>query len=418
MHQPSIRTALGRTSRGLLSTTGYAATTISGTRGPLSVTTTAFFSTTPSRAADNDKGDRQNRLAAAASAVSSLNNDSKSSSSSSSQEPLPARRAPISSSESGAQVGGRGGGIINIRSLPRKLTGGPPRFAGSVGFSDPNAKPNPHFSQDPSAAAPRVITNPLFSATGSDGHQGRGGGMSSGRRGGGGGGGRNRKRRSRDDGEGQEDRGKQSNSNEFPYTPEMQEFFLKESLGEYSDFEPALTLAGLKSYRPAVASSQTAAGGNVSMALREMRVLGGGHAFGGDQEQGATKLTVVPNMHGLVERLHKGESVYFDSAMERAMVDKALASRTVRNFIRKNSLSYDSMIQEPSKATKDAVLETAIRGVYEKKGTVAHSAVMETLQRYQDKDYTYTEEHKRQFAAKIQELLPEAAGKAAKVAKA
>ncbi|KAL1903587.1 hypothetical protein Sste5346_000215 [Sporothrix stenoceras] len=432
MHQPSIRTALGRTSR-LLSAAGtssYAAT--SATRGPLSVTTMAFFSTTPSRTADNDKGDRQNRLAKAASAVSSLNLNNDSKSSSQERRPFnaasrdgPARPfgADGSSSSLGSKDGegkestsGKPGGIINIRSLPRKLPGGP-RFAGSVGFGRPNADEDPHPS-----APPRVITNPAFSASGlSGGGRGRGRGRGLGRGGAGAsgarqGGARNRNRRPRD---GEEDQ--ESNPwavEKVTFSPEMQEFFLKEDLGEYHDFEPALTLEGLTSYRPAVASSKNSVGGNVSMALREMRVLAGGDAFGGDHEQDATKLTAAPNALDLMERLHKGEMVYFDSSMERWMVQRMLKSRTTRRLMREDKImNVRLLIQQPSKAVKDAVLETAIRGVYESKGTAAHSALMQTLQRYQDKEYTYTEEHKRQFAAKIMELLPEAAGEAAKAAK-
>ncbi|KIH91901.1 hypothetical protein SPBR_01800 [Sporothrix brasiliensis 5110] len=400
MPRPSLRSALGRTTRSQLTTACYGA---SGARGPLSIETTAFFSSTPSQAVLKNVRGRQDRLAAAASEVGSLNDSRSNNATDTTNTTNNSRRggaqlnngAPRSRGPSYAA--GRGGGnIINLRSLPRNSRGGP-RFAAS-------------------APTPRVISNPAFQASpGGEnllrdrGGFGRGRGQGRGR-------GRGRSGQGRSDENEEEVPGDEKDTD--PLAPEIIEYLARQKMGEYSDFEPRLTLEGLLGYRPAVVSTEGDGAGTVAMALREMRVLSGGDAFGGSEEEGASSMTSVPNVQSLRERLHNGETVFFDTAMERSMVEKALRSSRVQKWLANKKLPADTPLVAPlSEATKEVIVDAAIRGAYDT-DTAKNGTLLQTLHRYQGKDYTYTEQHKRQFDAKILELLPDAGHKVAKTATA
>ncbi|ERS99702.1 uncharacterized protein SPSK_09380 [Sporothrix schenckii 1099-18] len=406
MHRPSFRSALGRTTHSQLTTACYGA---SGARGPLSIETTAFFSSTPSQAVLKNVRGRQDRLAAAASEVSSLNDSNSNNASNTTNTTNNSRRGGAQLNNSAPRsrgpsyAAGRGGGnIINLRSLPRNSRGGP-RFAAS-------------------APTPRVISNPAFQASAGGENllrdregfgRGRGQGQGQGR---GRGRGRGRSGQGRSDENGEEVQGDEKDTD--PLAPEIIEHLAREKMGEFSDFEPRLTLEGLLGYRPAVVSTEGDGAGTVAMALREMRVMSGGDAFGGSEEEGASSMTSVPNVQSLRERLHNGETVFFDTAMERSMVEKALRSSRVQKRLANKKLPPDTPLVAPlSEAAKEVIVDAAIRGAYDT-DTAKNGTLLQTLHRYQGKDYTYTEQHKRQFDAKILELLPDAGDKVAKTAKA
>ncbi|CAK7215488.1 hypothetical protein SCUCBS95973_002492 [Sporothrix curviconia] len=420
MNRQSVRSALVRSARGVLPATA----------GPAS----APFSTTSPQAILKNIPGRQGRLAAAASEVSSLNNEenagahTSASTTTASSGPLSnphfSRAAPSrdGGDDSGAQPRTK---ILNLRSLPRSGMSGAfgSRFPGPSGVSTPT----PRFSRT-GTPNPAFKPNPAFQSGDGGGREegGRfGGDRFGGNRFGGpgqserlGGGGRLRRPRRRDDRRKRDDNGPAVDSEEYP-NKVIRDYMESLVVGTPVVYEPALTLEGLLGYGPAVASSQANSGGRgpVSSALRSMRVMADGYAFAGAQEEGATVTTALHNPRLLIERLHEGKAVFFDTADERAMVDKALHSNKVLAHLKKRKLPEDTtMIAPAPEAAKEAIMDAAVRGVYESKApkaTVAPAgSLLETYHRYQSLSYTYTEQQAASFGKKILELLPQAAGKA------
>ncbi|CAK7242598.1 MAG: hypothetical protein STHCBS139747_004094 [Sporothrix thermara] len=413
MNRQTVRSALARTARGVLPSPA----------GPAS-----FSTTTPQAILKNVPG-RQGRLAAAASEMSSLSDSSKNTSSSttsSSSSPVQKPASPSGSNPhfSKAPAAGDEGAqpkikVLNIRSLPRSgLSGGSgPRFPGPSGVSTPM----PRFSRTGNPN-PAFKPNPAFQS-GNGGRQGGGG-----RSGGGGGsfggprrsaasdGGMrrsSRKARRRDGDRKDKENAQALDEYEYP-TQEMRDYMEAQTVGQPVTYEPALTLEGLLGYGPAVASSQAnSSRGPVASALRSMRVLADGYAFAGAQEEGATVTTALHNPELLVERLHEGKTVFFDTADERAMVDKALHSNKVLAHLKKRKLPEDTtMIAPLPAAAKEAIVDAAVRGVYETSTPAPSGSLLETYHRYQSLSYTYTEQQAASFDKKILELLPQAAGAA------
>ncbi|CAK7197361.1 hypothetical protein SEUCBS139899_000006 [Sporothrix eucalyptigena] len=403
MNRLSARSAFARTVRA------------AGYQNSLSIPTTAFFSTTPSQAVLKNVPGRQDRLAAAASEFSSLNDNSNNKSSSSPFQKAPPSsggnphfsRGPAGLTSSDAATGSDAptkGGIINVRSLPRS-------FRGASGRSFPG----PSGVSTPSPRLGRTGSNPAFGPGPGLGGVGRfagvGGGPRSPKRGGGSGrrGGRRRSRRLNTE----EDEGsstKEIDMTEYP-TQEMRDYKETLDVGTPTAFEPALTLEGLMSYSPAVASSQTGGMGPVSLAMRSMRVMADGYGATGGQEADASEATAVHNPALLLERLHNGQTVFFDTQTERTMVDKALHSNKIVAHLKRRKLPEDTtMIAPISEAAKEAIVDAAIRGVYETKATAPSGSLLQTYHRYQSQSYTYTEQQQRNFDKKILELLPEAGG--------
>ncbi|CAK7228227.1 hypothetical protein SBRCBS47491_006831 [Sporothrix bragantina] len=420
MNRQHVRSALVRTARSIIPTTA----------GP------AFFSTTPPQAILKNIPGRQDRLAAAASEVSSLNDEAQDSASADTttaspspfQKPAsPAGSNPHFSKAPPSRDGGDNNGqprpkILNLRSLPRGgLSGGPGgRFPGPSGVSTPTPRfsrtgnPNPAFQGGDGAREGGRFTGGRFT-----GGRSGGPGRFTGR---GGGGQRSPRRptgRARDVRK-REKEAVQEDEYEYP-TQAMRDHMEAQSVGKPVVYEPALTLEGLLGYNPAVASSQAnSSRGPVSTALRSMRVLADGYPFAGVQEEGASVTTTLHNPNLLIERLHEGKTVFFDTADERALVDKALHSNKVLAHLKKRKLPEDTtMIAPLPKAAKEAIVDAAVRGVYEttnKAKAAPSGSLLETYHRYQSLSYTYTEQQAASFDKKILELLPQAAG-AAKAAK-
>lgn len=203
-------------------------------------------------------------------------------------------------------------------------------------------------------------------------------------------------------------------ADEYAYpTEDMRKYMESLNVGQAVLYEPALTLEGLMGYGPAVASAQgSSSRGPVSSVLRSMRVMSDGYAFAGAQEEGASVTSTLHNPQLLIERLHDGKTVFFDTADERAMVDKALHSNKVLAHLKKRKLPEDTTLIAPlPDAAKEAIVDAAVRGVYETNRTTAapSGSLLATYHRYQSLSYTYTEQQAASFDKKILELLPQAA---------
>lgn len=406
--------------RSVLPSANYTANGASGSRGALSVATTAFFSSTPSQAILKNilgLGDRKERMTAAASELSSLNEGKQEASSSADEKTAaaaakaaPAPRAPGANPHfsSGPPPGepvpenasGRTGGIINIRSLPRRLPG----RGGFPGTGVSGLE----------TGRPRIQTNPAFQQNEGSLGRGRGGGRGRGR------GGALRRRRDRDgELETEEEKLKRLAEREkklaekYVMSPELELYEQERKLGVYSDFTPALTLEGLQGSRPIVASKHGDGAGSVSAALRSMRVMGGGFAYGGGEDEGESNTKASTNPLLAIEQLRAGKAVYFDTKTERELAEKALRSTRAKRRLKKLGLPNTPMLVPISDAAKEAILSDAVRGMHTAPSSVSKNpsktrSLMEMVHRYQLKDAAQTEDFRRKFNAKVLELLPEA----------
>ncbi|CAK7568484.1 MAG: hypothetical protein SEPTF4163_006477 [Sporothrix epigloea] len=414
MNQNLMCSALARTARGVIPTPAGSAS----------------FSTTSPRSVLKNIPSRQGRLAAAASELSSLNDSSESrfskntsendstNNSSSLREPVSStgsnprfsRAPPSRDADTGTQPRSK---IINLRSLPRSGLSGSSnsRFPGPSGVSTPvprfsrSGNPNPAFK---TSLSPQ-------NGGGDRGGGGRFAGRSLGPRGSAGAGGMRRsprRMRKNDDKKNVKNNAQQADEYAYP-TEDMRKYMESLNVGQAVLYEPALTLEGLMGYGPAVASAQgSSSRGPVSSVLRSMRVMSDGYAFAGAQEEGASVTSTLHNPQLLIERLHDGKTVFFDTADERAMVDKALHSNKVLAHLKKRKLPEDTTLIAPlPDAAKEAIVDAAVRGVYETNRTTAapSGSLLATYHRYQSLSYTYTEQQAASFDKKILELLPQAA---------
>ncbi|CAK7273821.1 hypothetical protein SEPCBS119000_005854 [Sporothrix epigloea] len=414
MNRQLVGFALARTARGAI---------------PATIASACFTTASPQAALKNMTS-RQSRLAAAASELSSLNDSSRArdsqtsstSNSNSTYSPRPVQaaggsnphfsRAPPSrdaAPDNGAQAPRK---IINLRSLPRggSAGGSGSRFPGPSGVSTPAVRfnrtgnLNPAFQTDPNSQnnkGGRTVGRFVGRSTGP-------------RRPAGSGGNRRSPRSARRRGGDKKGKNNAQQEDEFQYpTQAMRDYTESLSVGQPVVYEPALTLEGLLGSGPAVASAQgNSSRGPVSAVLRSMRVMSGGYAFAGAQEDGATVTSTLHNPELLLERLHDGKTVFFDTADERAMVDRALHSKRAVAQLEKRELPKDTTLIAPlPDAAKEAIMDAAVRGVYETSKAAAEpsGSLLATYHRYQSRSYTYTERQAASFDKKILELLPQAA---------
>lgn len=286
--------------------------------------------------------------------------------------------------------------IINVRSLPRRLpTNGGSRFPGPSGVSS-----------SASSGRFRVVGRAAGAMGGGPGRFAGGPGrFGAGSTGGAGGAGQARRRRTgrrrpgKTGGTGDEEGNKSGKPEQEEFTPREQAWLEAREVGEATAYEPSVTHASLVGYGPAVATSRTAGTlGPTATVLRAMRVLGGGQPFCDDQ----------PNTSAARARLLAGQWAFFDSPAERAGVETALRSKRVAKRL-ETLEGVDSPLVPASAATRAAILETTVRGLYETPavaGSTAHAAVFETLQRYRSKDYTWSAAAGRILEGKMRSLLP------------
>ncbi len=409
MHRQAFCSALERTARRVLPA-GHVASLPRQSPANIAATSKALFSSTAPQAVLKHVPGRQDRLAAAASQLSSLENNNNNNNGAprtsdahrvpGGWQPVPNphfTRGPPPPSEDAPTSGGDGSRIISVRSLPRRPLGSGSRFPGPSGVT--SRSPTGRFAGSVGGRQPAKRRRPA-----------------------------RRRRRNGGDKEGD---GKKFVREEATWSQTQLDWMYADEVGTAKAFEPALTLEGLAAYSPAIASAAAGSSGNVSSAVRAMRLVAGGAAFGGGQEEGASVATATLSPAAARARLEKGEAVFFDTAGERASVDAALHSHRATKWLASQGLPAEmSLIGPVGDGVKTAIVETAVRGLYatpETEGTAAgvdagtlRGSLLETAQRYRAKNYTYSAAQAATFDGKIRELLPQAAagGKAAKGGKA
>ncbi|EPE10101.1 hypothetical protein F503_05196 [Ophiostoma piceae UAMH 11346] len=413
MHRPAFRSVLELTCRSVLPTRPSASSASAIVSS--SPAAAATFSTTSSQSVLKWVPSSKERQAQAASELSSLDDDSASAAAAAPAKPKGAnpqfsKEGPAGSS-SNAISPGSGNQIINVRSLPRTLG---PRFPGT-GVSDASTSntggrfrnsvegggnrfsglgsanlitPRPRGRTDGRLRSARTKTRP------------------------------DRAKRAKRDGDKEVKRAEGlTEEQEQELYVEAREWLHFHEFGKPEAFEPSLTREGLLGYSPAVASSAAAPDGYLSTALRSMRVMAGGQPFAGSFEPGESHTDASPNPEGVRNQMHKKEVVFFDTMVERVRTERALRSNRALAKLKAAGLPADTPLIKPvSEVTKAMILEAAVRGLYDGPSTAASKdgSLLDTTQRYQAQDYTYSSPKAQQFEAKIRELMPKAsAGKAA-----
>ena len=412
MHRPAFRSALELTCRSVLPIRPSASSAPAIV--PSSPAAAAAFSTSSSQSVLKWLPSSKERQAQAASELSSLDDDSAGPAAATPAKPKGANSqfsqgGPAGSSN--AVTPGNGNQIINVRSLPRTLG---PRFPGT-GVSDAaTSATGGRFRNSVEGGGNRFsgLGNAnLITARPRGRPDGRLRSARTKTR-------SDRPRRPKRDGDKDVKRAEGlTEEQEQELYVEAREWLHFHEFGKPEAFEPSLTREGLLGYSPAVASSAAAPDGYVSTALRSMRVMAGGQPFAGSFEPGESHTDASPNPEGVRNQMHKKEVVFFDTMVERVRTERALRSKRTLAKLKKAGLPANTPLIKPvSEVTKAMIIEAAVRGLYDGPSSVAatEGSLLNTTQRYQAQDYTYSSLKAQQFEAKIRELMPkEAAGNAA-----
>ncbi|KAK3341082.1 hypothetical protein B0T25DRAFT_329789 [Lasiosphaeria hispida] len=266
--------------------------------------------------------------------------------------------------------GGDPSKIINMRSLRGSLGGRGGRGGRGAG-GDRGGR-----------LAPRVPgTGVPYRAEGTRGGRGRGAARGRGRGGRGGRGGADgKKRAAKKKGP---DSDSVANQPKLVWNPEEQALVNRIEQGVVTDYTPAVTLKTLSGYGPAVATDASL--GKVELALRSMRIMGGGQAFNSDAG-------VTVDYKAMFHRYrHERKPVFFNSAEEKAWLE---------------SSKEDFKVARPAKDIKTMIIETAILGKYDPPSFVDMKDTVGTLENYHGRTFSYTASNSEAFIEKVQSLLP------------
>lgn len=155
--------------------------------------------------------------------------------------------------------------------------------------------------------------------------------------------------------------------------------------GVVTAYVPTVTAESLAGYGPALASDAAVA--KMESAMRAMRILGGGRPFD-------PVTTVTGDIREAVKRYsHEKKPLFFSSKEEKEWLE---------------SCRPGFRFKPAEDATKQAVLDAAVLGKYEKPQFVDVSNVMGTLANYHSREPTYLPSESQAFIAKVRELLPAA----------
>ncbi|KAI1264838.1 hypothetical protein F5Y18DRAFT_68559 [Xylariaceae sp. FL1019] len=271
-----------------------------------------------------------------------------------------------------------------VITAPKVLRGG---FRGRGGFSF-NGSRNPRSSEGqgaPAAGGPRGPRGPNASrgrdprrqfnaedgeGRGSRGFQRRDGGRGRGKPKGRGG----RQGRDRDDG------ADDGPTQDIKRSPELIEMEQNHRLGVESTYEPALTFDELANTGPAVAATNSSFANHTAV-VKQARLLGGGEPFGADQ---------VWNPENLTTRVASGKGIF-------------MPSPEVKGWINENT---QIEFKPTEQATKDAVLQDAMLGLYKGPQFVEKSDTLGTVRNYTTKNNLWNGAASQRIEDKIRSLLP------------
>jgi len=401
MNRQAVKTALGRGS-GLSAVescrfaTGYATSTPSTFFPVPSIARgRQTFSTTSTSRAENDSSNKNRRPSSrersqvAASQIVQLR----------SSKPAVAGAAPVDARSLGAAGFARRtpidpSKVFSLRSirggplLGGGLRGGPPS-GGALGGGTLNVsiRGGPLRGRSGRVYGPRtpgadgkITLGPFagreggFSGGSGGMARGRGSGMSA--RGRGGRGGRDGQRKKKKQ-EYDQDSGK------MVLTAEEQELVDKMDQGVLVDYAPKLTKRELLGYGPAVASDAVRA--KVESTMEAMRMLGGAKAFNSDAGvTGDTRETVR-------RYYHEKKPVFFNTPEEKTWME---------------SSKQGFKIRAPEDSTKQAIIDMAVRGKYEKPSFVDATDSFALIARYHGQTTSYKASDSMKFINKVRELMP------------
>ncbi|KAK0731140.1 hypothetical protein B0H67DRAFT_563885 [Lasiosphaeris hirsuta] len=286
--------------------------------------------------------------------------------------------APLRGLAEIAGIGSRSSGpvdpskIINMRSLRGTLGGRAGR--GGRGGSDRGGRLVPR------ALGPGAQRR----SDGARGGRGRGAARGRGARGGRGSG--DDKKRAKKKGP---DSDSVANQPKLVWNPEEQALVNRIEQGVVTDYTPVVTLKTLSGYGPAVATDASL--GKVELAMRSMRIMGGGQAFNSDAG-------VTVDHKAMFHRYrHERKPVFFNSAEEKAWLE---------------SSKEDFKVGKPAKDIKTMIVETAILGKYDPPSFVDMKDTVATLENYHGRTFSYTAANSQAFIEKVQSLLSQSAPKA------
>jgi hypothetical protein len=157
-------------------------------------------------------------------------------------------------------------------------------------------------------------------------------------------------------------------------------------------YRPSLTLDDLVGFGPPIATDH--AMGRVELAMRSMRVLGGGMPFSGD--------TGYYNMlHDTRQQLSSKGAVFFSDLSERDWLVKHGEKYLADDYVPRDKTKLAAAAR-----TRQAIIETAVRGLYEAPKYAERTDILGSVASFQTRNGTYKVGNKRQFEEKALSLLP------------
>lgn len=170
------------------------------------------------------------------------------------------------------------------------------------------------------------------------------------------------------------------------WSKEEQAYINAQDQGVVTKYTPSATLADYSGYGPAIATDSPL--GKVELAMRSMRILGGGKPFCADGYYADDKAT-------LKRYREEKKPVFFDDVKEKEWLVKMTGFNLEKEGI-----------QGPDEKTKTAIIQSAIQGKYTPPKAAALKNTMEVLAQYHAKQDTWMPADGKAFDDKVRSLLP------------